>query len=104
MNWLPRPSARPAVPSPKRPPPKWRHVKAATGDADLAREKAWLVNEAFLRKQLATGLPVQMTDEGLAWATQNVKSMTARELRFLHKEAELAGDAPTASGRWTKGH
>lgn len=85
------------------PPDFFDELKRATGSADLAKEKAWLVNEAFLRKQFASGLPVEMTGEGLDWAAAEIKSMTARELKFLNENAGAAGYTKGAAGSWIKG-
>jgi hypothetical protein len=59
---------------------------------DEASEKAWLVNESFLRQQLASGINrIEFTTEGLQHARLNPGSFSARERNFLNSNASDFG-------------
>ena len=76
-------------------------LKAQYGDQ--AAEEAWKTNEAFLRQQLSTGRPIEMTEGGIAHAIDRPNSMTARELDYLMKNSEQYGYKRVGTTQWIKG-
>jgi hypothetical protein len=67
-----------------------------------ADAKAWLVNEAFLRQQMSSGVgKIEFTAEGLAHAAANGNSFTARELKFVADHAKEFGYVRKGSS-WIK--
>jgi hypothetical protein len=65
-------------------------------------KQVWKSNEAFLRQQLSAGVKrIEFTEEGLMHAKSKPRSMTAREFRFLKREAGRYGYVKSGNA-WIK--
>lgn len=70
---------------------------------EAAPKKAWLVNQAFLEQQLKNGAEsITMNSKGLAHASANPGSMSAKELRFLKENASRYGYTELSPGNWIR--